>query len=64
MKVIGEMICSMAMELKHGLMDQSMKVTIMKERSMAKERTLGVTEVAMLVIGLTIKSMDKGFIPG
>ena len=55
MRVIGKMTCSMDKELRHGLMDQCMKVFIKKEKNMGEELIPGVTGQNTLVIGLITK---------
>lgn len=47
MKVIGRMICNMAMVSKLGQMVHAMKVTIKMEKSMAKALMCGVMALNM-----------------
>jgi hypothetical protein len=55
MKVTGKMIFSMDKEKKHGLMDQSMKDNISKERNMDLELMPGMMVLSMKVNGMKIK---------
>ena len=55
MKETGKMICNMDTVLKHGQMDQGMKVTIRMEKNMEWGPTHGVMVLNMWAIGMIIK---------
>ena len=59
MKDIGGMIFSMGMVLKHGVIAQNTRATIMKVKNMVKAPIHGLMDQNMWEIGLTIKSMVK-----
>ena len=58
MKDIGKEDSEMAMELKLGLMEQSMREIGKKEKLMEKEHSHMLMEIVILETGPTIKQMD------
>ena len=54
MKANGSQISNMVMESKHGKMEQNSKVAMLKERNMAMELLLGLTDQHIKVNLITI----------
>lgn len=64
MKVFGKTIYRMDLVWKLGLMDQSMKETIKKERNMAQVPIHGPMDLNMLEIGWKTEFQEREPIPG
>jgi hypothetical protein len=63
-KAIGEMIFSMAKELKHGLTKVSMKETMSMGGNMESGHTYGMMAASIPVTGEKIKLVGRAFIRG